>query len=1128
MSNSVAAPMPVALYSDLPMTRQAYRAFRARLIASEAVQRRIEKAWAKTSYIHGCWARRPLGLAYGRHVIQAFRDQALDVLETLTDDAIDEATEDAACARRALRVPDNALPERTRGTRTGYGLLRALAPLAWWRRVAARLRPIGTPEGRRLVFAAYARPSWRDQPHFDEALDFFLRHFTLPDSAKGLIEVGWINETTVRNAWRLGLRSADALTSFADASRGFPAEKLAVLIELEVIRTVEELTWLEQWRSEREHISATPGVHRQAKRSIARLLELGAPRRSILRLLDFWNSCAPEDLNQSLSALAARGYGDGAQIFKALEQTLWLAPSARNWDFVIDVVGAREVHHIALFDEFLRCDTLPDAAVIRAVQVPGSKFEDLAQTQSFLLTLCDRRAQPARVIALLLAEPHALRIEQLAHCRSYAVHRSEDELQQFLATLAQHGFGTTVGVLAFEEVYKSWLQTSKVGRLLALYRRLRDAPPDPQAAAKWVIAVGEKYLDSLEYLTEAFQVTDRGAFQQIRPFARIAKNVLAWAIEGRGHATVEALRTWRRSARGIEQVDNYEWREPVTQILLEDAAARGDFIHVNRNWRAFWKARRNESEAIVGRPAVGADKMAFEVYWARVAELEPLLEERALPHLRHQLEATGGFVAASLIRAAWHDARAYEQGLATFTSEVKALLDGRGPNTADISELQADAISAVYGIDFEPQDTYWSKVVALETHLAGLTLRPYTMHFARQRIEIKGKRQIDSQGVVALREAFDYGRRFRQMIGIDVGLASEGLSPRQMRENQRAASPQTLHRHLGVLLGVLPESMTEALSIEIEAFGLETHDPERRHEAATHISNFFEVELGDTLPQGVGALKAQLGEFGAATLARRLVDATSQEPDSDGLVVAFERTANRVRELYGRWIHRQLDVFTGGAVAAGGDMYRAVVSKYGAAYYSKVATKLCSDDNERMWQERRQSHLLVFDLARKRLAAMAMLYVERVAAIDPVRPTLVMRAINTLVGEDSGHDPDSVVRAFFSVGEQIAKDNRFAAFAIPTNTGQHLLSNRNEIVAVIARRCNEEKADHSAPDGDSPQQLHQARVVRLPSDAPFYGYEHGRAPVHILYVLWSPSCETAVHSAGEVSRRPDATDTRTL
>ena len=126
MSNSAAAPMPVALYSDLPMTRQAYRAFRAWLIASEAVQRRIEKAWAKTSYIHGCWARRPLGLAYGRHVIQAFRDQALDVLETLTDDAIDEATEDAACARRALRVPDNALPERTRGTRTGYRMKRTM------------------------------------------------------------------------------------------------------------------------------------------------------------------------------------------------------------------------------------------------------------------------------------------------------------------------------------------------------------------------------------------------------------------------------------------------------------------------------------------------------------------------------------------------------------------------------------------------------------------------------------------------------------------------------------------------------------------------------------------------------------------------------------------------------------------------------------------------------------------------------------------------------------------------------------------------------------------------------------------------------------------------------------------
>jgi hypothetical protein len=60
-----------------------YRAFRARLIARDAVQRRIEEAWAEASAVADPWTRRPLpkkGLAYGRHVIRALRIEALAVL----------------------------------------------------------------------------------------------------------------------------------------------------------------------------------------------------------------------------------------------------------------------------------------------------------------------------------------------------------------------------------------------------------------------------------------------------------------------------------------------------------------------------------------------------------------------------------------------------------------------------------------------------------------------------------------------------------------------------------------------------------------------------------------------------------------------------------------------------------------------------------------------------------------------------------------------------------------------------------------------------------------------------------------------------------------------------------------
>ncbi|AOK37120.1 hypothetical protein WL90_22535 [Burkholderia cenocepacia] len=359
-----------------------------------------------------------------------------------------------------------------------------------------------------------------------------------------------------------------------------------------------------------------------------------------------------------------------------------------------------------------------------------------------------------------------------------------------------------------------------------------------------------------------------------------------------------------------------------------------------------------------------------------------------------------------------------------------------------------------------------------------------------------------------MREALDYARNFRQFISVDVGRASDGLSPRQMRENQRASTPQTLVRHLGAILGTLPDALCDALGSEVEALSLTTHDLERRYEAAERIANFFDVELGHTLPRSSQTLVGQLSEPARHMLSRRLVDTTSQgtgleAAPSPDLVMALGQTGQRIREVYGRWIHRQLEAFSGGVLAAGDSSYRAVISKHGAAYFAKVATKLCSGDNVRMWHERRHSHLLVFDLARKRLSAMAMLYVEPIAAIDATRPTLIMRAINTVTDADSGHDATSIVRAFLAVGEQIAKENDLAAFAVPANTDQHLLSNRNDIVAAIMARCNGKASDHSLPEEDPARSEVASRVIRLRSDELFYGYERGRAPVDVLYALWT-------------------------
>lgn len=1082
-----------------------YRTFRARIIESPAVQRQIEDSWAKASVNADPWAYGPLpaqGLSYGRHVIHAFRSEVADTLGPIAT-GLSGPRLDSLLARRALRLPADVPLQLPRRVSAAFQLLWTLARMSWWRRVAARLRQIGTPQARRQVFRNYARTLWIDPPSYGDGLDFVLRHFALPISDKVLNDVAYLDLRSARNAWLLGVRNVETLKVFQDAWGRFPSEKLAVFIELGAIRTVEELAWLEPWRNKRDDGGNKVAGSAPVRRSMGRLLALGVPRQSMPKLLDFWGGCGLDDLNRSLVALAARGYTDKAGLFEALGESLWRARHARNWDFVIDVIGASEIREIALFDQLLGADTLPKPEVVHALLARGATLDDLAYLQSFLLTVSDRCQAPNEAIGLLMSEPHALSLRHLADCRGYVSQRCEDDLRSFLAYLARYGFRSADAVLSFQDAYRSWLAMPNIGRLLALHGGLRDAHTDPAVACAWICDVGEKYLDSLEYLVQALNISDRLAFQEIRPFARIAKSVLVWAVEERRLSTAEALRAWRRTSRGVEQVKAYEQDDPVFLLLLEDAMARGYFGHINRNMSAFWTAQWAEVETVLGRLPVEADQASRNDYWVRRSQLEAELCRRALPTLRHQLQATGGLLAKRLVLAAWKDAQAQVGELGSFNREVASLLDGQGPHSSELNELQADAISAVFGIDLRTDDARWAEVVGLDHHVEQLALRSYPMSFARQHVELK--HPIDRKGLAAFVDAIHYGQNFREAISADVDRAWQNLSPKQMRQGGRVASMETLHRHLGVLLGMLPEAKSDALANEVEALGLESHEAARRKEAVRRLRDWFDVQLGDLLPQAVKVLAEQIGEVAAGRLARRLVDEPAHGLGmQDGLDAALVQTAARVRAVYGRWLYRQSENFSGTSESLGTREYRAVVSKHGAAYFSKVSADICSKENVAMWRESRHSHLLVFEMESRRLVAMAMLYVQRLITINAERPTLVMRAINTIPDVDMEHDADSIVQAFLAVGCQLAEANDLAAFAVPDDTDQHLLSNRNDIAACIKARCTPARRRRSERYDSQSQESVLPYAVRLDAREQFYGYEHGRAPVDTLYVLWAP------------------------
>lgn len=183
-----------------------------------------------------------------------------------------------------------------------------------------------------------------------------------------------------------------------------------------------------------------------------------------------------------------------------------------------------------------------------------------------------------------------------------------------------------------------------------------------------------------------------------------------------------------------------------------------------------------------------------------------------------------------------------------------------------------------------------------------------------------------------------------------------------------------------------------------------------------------------------------------------------------------------------------------------------------------------------MWREERQSHLVVFDPLTKRLVGMAMLYVERIEAIDPHRTTLVMRAINTVDGTDVRYDAESVVQSFLKVAQHIALDNNMAAVAFPSDdSGQHFMSNRDDIYKHVEKVHADAPQRRSLPRRDM---THDAAgfpappySVALGGSEMFYGYEHGQGPVNTLYVMWqAPNPDALSDEAADAAARGDTTD----
>jgi hypothetical protein len=506
--------------------------------------------------------------------------------------------------------------------------------------------------------------------------------------------------------------------------------------------------------------------------------------------------------------------------------------------------------------------------------------------------------------------------------------------------------------------------------------------------------------------------------------------------------------------------------------------------------------------------------------------IEAKLEEQIKPDLPQTLLATDGMLLRSILKALiGQDVERQRCLLAELGPIVDDLLRGAGPSHTELSDLEADAISLIYGVEPQFIAHHWQSVGGCEHHLDKLHLHPTYPMIWRRTVKIS-QESVSQRELDALRDATLFAKRFHPSVFHDMFEACKHLRPGQLAEP--SAEPRSLRHHLGVLLAA-SESDTHVAEWTRERLpNLNTLQDcgSNTYQLLQDLDAFFATTLADGLANCMEGFVARFSDEQAALLAARLGVPTGQSDNGQliegraSLCHALEKTHVKVAAVYRRWVDDELKKFSEAAAPGTGESkLSAVVSKHPAAFFAKEATKLCTAGNVAMWREEHHAHLLIFDHSCKRLVGMAMLYVMPLSCLSKEKRSLIVRAINPTEEALAEHDASSIVDTYVNVCRQIAETNDLACVAFPDHAGMGFLSNRTAIEKDIVTRFikpalngrdQRENIVSSSMLGFSTYYTSQRDVQR------FYAYEHGRGEVNTFYSVWRSSVSRCDENQAEL------------
>lgn len=1072
-----------------------YRQFRAEVIGQ------CREDWARR------WGADPDVSAFSllRRQVRAFRHQ----LSSTAVAWIESGRYPRQYLHRALRLHAGFSPTLSRRERwlskwmwlvpSTHTMMRLAVP---WLRMAR------TFEGRSLIFHERLPPGRKkNSVHYTRALDFGLMRWGRFASEENMIKFSMIHFDWIRAAVHLGLNDTQLMLKWIPPHpHGKSARLMWLLVREGAITSLAERAWVDQWHRS-DYSAGIQELDEQRIADVIRILRLfHVERERIVEALctlphHYLN---PESLKQTLDLLCARGISQLGLLLQGLGICLSTVPAAR-WIDLLDRLNVRDSAELIQFRPLLVSKNPISLELGHALVQHGASATDLARCQNLLLKAGAAQNGHPTVAALstLTSPPHSFNFTQIGDAIVYLT--EPDGLRPYLEVLKEYGFASADAVLRFQPFYAK-LRPRQLARLLALTRSLHKASPIDEF--EWVRAASNaRHIDAFEYLASALNVRTVRQLLRFDKLGFLGVPLLRHLVEVHGLRTRKLLTDWfYNRAYGIKSV---RWSgtslDSINCILFDDAFKRQAFNYWESNLQCVFESVHQQVRNQLGSVPINGSEDERRDYWAAEEIATKAARAALLPTMSQILEGTSGILLPSVVACAWSTPDALTRQLALLAPILDDLLEGRGPLTPTLTQLEVEAIALIYRTGPATVRQRWNHVIDHETDIADWGAAScYRMIWHRTDSTLH--EPLDREGLESLVRAAQMATVFRETYTTDMARACDAIGLTENRAATGWAEPgdaldlPALFPQLSLLLAVAvsdPAAGRWLLAMAESAGELDAGTYMR----ILNLQTFFGVGLADVLHACGQEFCQTLPTPSSVLLTHRLNPKAepAREPYSALYDLLLQAHA-KVGPAMHMWATKELAKFDMNQTGGGRVEKNAVLTKTPAAFFAKEAAKLCTADNVLMWEEKRQAHLVVYDQVRRNFQGMALIYREVLPRIHFTKPVLVIRAINPTAEVLATYHISEVVDAFMETAVCIARDSGCVAVAFPPNTTQHLLSNLDPVHKDIEQRYLVHRKTHTGrlPQDQEDRWLRPAEEIKVPFDA----YECGAHRIDTLYLVW--------------------------